>query len=118
MPTHILLIITKINDKYWMTGRSLIPSMPLLIMFVLEIIDTINIKKKLIFQLLAIVPLLIFFSINLDVKATRDWKQEYNIREKCYETLRNPNNTEILDFINPATDGTNDEPTSSSNESK
>lgn len=91
-----LIGLTKGTGKMWMTGRSLIPSMPLLIMMIVEIIDVLKIKKALLLQIILIMPLLVMFGINLNVKETREWNDQYSFREACYAVLKTNDNSNIL----------------------
>ncbi|MBR4826153.1 MAG: hypothetical protein IKZ86_15265 [Spirochaetaceae bacterium] len=89
--------LTKVTNQPWMTGRCLIPSMPLLIMMIVEIINVLKIKKNMLFQTVLIIPLLIMFGLNLNVKATREWKNHYPLRESCYAVFKNnKDNADIL----------------------
>lgn len=89
--------LTKLTNQPWMTGRCLISSMPLIIMMIVEIIDVLKIKKALLFQTILIIPLLVMFGLNLNVKATREWKDHYSFRESCYAVFKNnKDNTDIL----------------------
>ncbi len=91
-----LIGLTKGSGKMWMTGRCLIPSMPLLIMMIIEVVDVLKIRNVLIFQTILIMPLLIMFGLNLNLKTTRDWNNDYSFRNACYEVLETRDNTKIL----------------------
>ena len=99
----ILIGVTKCTNKMWLTGRCLIPSMPLLIMMVIEIIDNLKIKKECLFQIIIIMPLIIMFGLNLNLTTTRDWNNDYSIREVCYGALKSKDNTKVLEITDNCT---------------
>lgn len=102
----LLIGLTKGTGKPWITGRCLIPSMPLLTLCVIEIFEKINIKRIFVMQTIFIIALSAIFIRNFDIKATREWKDNYSIKEICYEALKTKTNEKVLEILeiehNPA----------------
>lgn len=92
----LLIIVTKASGKMWMTGRSLLPTIPLMSISIIEIVELLKIKKTIIFQSIIVILLVLTFANNYSVNYTREWKDNYSLREKCYEAFNNKDNTETI----------------------
>ena len=89
----LLVIITLATKNMWTTGRCLIPSMPLVIIMIEEILETLNFKKTWMLDVIIVIPLLISFGKNLNLKQTREWN--YTVRLTCYEAYEKKDNSII-----------------------
>ena len=94
----LLIAITKITGNMWITGRSLIPSMPLLIVMLQEIINTIEIKLYWVIEIVIIIPITALFIYNLNLKETREWQDNYVIRDICNEAYEKKDNSKISEY--------------------
>ena len=92
----LLYIITKVTGKPWMTGRTLLPSMSLIILSIVEIFESFNIKKSNVFETLVCISLILLFISNVDIHHTRDWFDNYNIRRVSYNAYKTKNNNETI----------------------
>ena len=99
----LVIIITKRTGNMLMTGRCLIPLIPLFIMIIIETIELISIKNKVILQLLIIVPILIIFISNFNLKFTREWEDNYIIKDVCYDAYNEKNNNKISEYLDNQT---------------
>ena len=90
----VLYVLTKFTGKPWMTGRTLIPSIPLLILAIIEIINDIKIKQINIVEKLVVLFLGLVFISNVSISSTRDWEDNYNIRNISYNAYYNKDNTD------------------------
>ena len=94
----LLIMITKVTKSIWITGRSLIPSIPLFVVLIIEAIDYLKIKKKTIFELIVSVCLFTIFCLNLNLKETREWQDNYILRDMAYEAFVTKDNSNIIKY--------------------
>jgi hypothetical protein len=95
----LLILLTKITNQLWLTGRTLLPVIPLFIFSYIEIHERVFIKgSRKIINLLIICIILIFFIMNLNVVRTRDWNNYYTLRNKVYELYRIGKQDELEDL--------------------
>ena len=81
------IIATIVTGKPSMTDRLLIPSTPLIVYGLMELLELFDSKKaKYIFIGISIIPIIVF-ACNLNLKETRDWKDNYIVKDYCYEAL-------------------------------
>lgn len=82
----ILIFLTVITKQMWITGRSLIPAMPILIVSCIEKFN--NIKKIVLLKIVNICfsfLLFVLFFSNLNINCTREWKDNYAIKDLAYK---------------------------------
>ena len=84
----LLIIMTKVFNKPWITGRELIPSYPIILLSIYELVDAIEFKFKFVYVLATIIVALPFL-LNLDFHKTRLWKGDFETRNKLYDVYYN-----------------------------
>lgn len=92
----LLIIMTLFTKQKWITGRSLIPFFPVItitIYYALEELIDIKILINLI-----IVCLYVNFIINFNLHHTREWIDDYQIKNKCYQAYYLKNKLLIEDI--------------------
>lgn len=94
----LLIFITKVTGNMWMTGRSLIPSIPLFITVIIETVELVNVKNKVFLQLLIIIPILVLFISNFNLKGTREWSDNYIIKDICYNAYKQKDNSKVSEY--------------------
>lgn len=85
----IYVLAIKISDNMWITGRCLIPTIPLVILGIIQFIETF-IKEKRTYMIMNLSIILISistFTTNLNLTHTRDFYDNYIIEEKAFEAL-------------------------------
>ena len=92
----ILVVVTKVTGNMWMTGRCLLPFMPLITCGLIEVLSVVKVKKQVLLQLVIIIPLVVLFCYNLDFKHTRDWYHNYVVRQMSYDTYESKDKTALL----------------------
>lgn len=104
----LLIISTKVANTLWLTGRCLMPSTTLLFMLIIEIIERIKrpnkIFKVITMVLVSIVSASIYFS-NLNLKQTRTWDDNYEVRRKVYDSYYKKD-TSIIKQLPPVVSAT------------
>lgn len=90
----ILIFVTKISNSMWLTGRCLIPSMPLLFASTSELIQQTNIKKQILNTILTIF-LLILFICNIKLDRVRDFSESRYYKKICYDAYFSKDNTYV-----------------------
>lgn len=94
----LLIITTKVTGNMWITGRSLIPSMPLVIILIIETIEMLDFKHSYILELIIISSIVYVFASNLNLKETRGWQDNYIIKDICYEAYKTKDNSKVKEY--------------------
>ena len=85
----LLVSLTILTKKMWLTGRCLIPATPFFALMIVEIIDIVKIEKiKNIVVYIILLFLLTSFCLNLNLNKTRFWNDDYIIKTKAYKAYR------------------------------
>lgn len=96
-----LISITLITDQLWLTGRTLIPLFPLLILSFAEFYEKVFLKYPLkeIINLVIILTIVILFFHNLNIFATKGWYHNHGkIKEEVYNLFKEGKESQIDDL--------------------
>ena len=93
----LLIVLTLINKQLWFRDRLLIPAIPLILIPVYEIIDKVKINKYIMFILLIVTA--IPFFMNLNLKITRDFGGDYEVRDAAYKAYRTKDNSIVQQYV-------------------
>ncbi len=97
----LLIFLVKITNSMWLTGRCLLPTWPLVFISFAEILEMYS-KNKLKFRLINIFIIMICFinfGYNCNIKSTRDWLDNYEIKDKAYEAFKTKNKSLMDPYI-------------------
>ncbi len=92
MPIYLVLLIlvTVLTKNMWLTGRCLIPVWPVFALSFSKLFDALLPKKWLIiFSIFCIIICGGCFIKNINVKQTRDWADNYVIKDKAFMAYHN-----------------------------
>lgn len=93
----ILICMTIITKQMWITGRSLIPFVPIVLLSVMELLDVL---KKNLLHILIFISCLIVFVYNFDLNKTREWENDYPVKNVAYSAYRNKNSNLLKPYLN------------------
>lgn len=88
----LLIILTLFFNQMWLTGRLLIPVMPLLSISIMEIIDMVD--NKIMVWFILVITILPFMK-NFKLYEAREIKNDYYIEKKAYEAYYKKDNNII-----------------------
>lgn len=94
----ILIIMTLAFDQLWLTRRLLIPSVPLVMLSIFEIIDKIDDKYKIMLGLITLIPV-VSFALSVNVTAVRTWEDNNFVKENAYKAYEEKNNELIKPYL-------------------
>ena len=97
----VLISLTLLTNQLWITGRCLIPFMPLIVLGFIELWETIWIENRIVYAILSVI-MVIPFLYNLNIYQTREWCTDYQIKADAYEAFEQDDNTKLNQYIDSA----------------
>lgn len=94
----LLVSLTMITKQMWLTGRCLIPFIPIFMYGICELIEDLNIDNIFGYCTISIILLTVFI-INLDITKTREWSGDYEIKKIAYKSYETKNFESIKPHI-------------------
>lgn len=86
----IMIILIKATNSIWITGRCLLPTWPVIFVCIAEMYDLCKlsdiIKNRI--DIIFIVLCLLLFTFNLKLNTTRQWSDNYILKDTCYQILK------------------------------
>ena len=96
----IIITVTLLTGSKWIMGRCVIPFIPWFSIWIMEIVDNLEIKSKYmnICSFIAIIIIIAVFCFNLSLKYTRDYNRDIVISELANEAYKLKNNYTVKKY--------------------